>query len=146
MVFSITLALLGILLATITYYWNKISAKAWAERFPLVYRLLLNKYYIDEFYQKSFIGGTLLLANAIRWFDAHIIDGIVNGVGRLGVLFSDFTGNFDLKLVDGLVNGIADTTHYFGARLRKIQTGQIQTYLVSAVVGVLVIMIIQVLY
>jgi len=145
MIMSITLAFTGILLATMTYFWDKISAEAWANRLPGLHRALLNKWYVDEFYQATFIRGTVMLAKGISLFDKYVIDGIVNLVGRGGVMLAFFTGALDRNLVDGLVNGVADVTQYFGARLRQIQTGQIQQDLVASVVGVLVMLIIQVM-
>ena len=48
--------------------------------------LLENKYYVDEFYNFVFVGGTLAFSRALSWFDANIIDGIVNGVRHLTVV------------------------------------------------------------
>jgi NADH-quinone oxidoreductase subunit L len=80
MVLSLVVAGLGILLAFVTYYWKKISADAWANRLHGVYTFLLNKWYFDELYGTVVVGGTLLLARMLRWFDTYIVDGAVNGV------------------------------------------------------------------
>ncbi|MGB2867139.1 MAG: NADH-quinone oxidoreductase subunit L [Bacteroidota bacterium] len=82
MVLSLTVAGIGILAAFMTYYWKKISADVVAEKTKPLYRFLLNKWYFDELYDATVINGTLAVTRAYRWFDEHIIDGIVNGVGR----------------------------------------------------------------
>jgi NADH-quinone oxidoreductase subunit L len=82
MLLSLSVAGLGILIAFITYYWKKINADAVASAPVLkyLYKFFLNKWYFDEFYQMTFVKGTDVIANAYRWFDNVIIDGIVNGV------------------------------------------------------------------
>ena len=84
MLLSLTIAAIGILIAFLTYYWKKIDTEAVAST-PMIsffYRLFLNKWYFDEFYQMTFIKGTDIVADAYRWFDNVIIDGIVNGVAK----------------------------------------------------------------
>ena len=48
-----------------------------------MYLASVNKYYVDDFYQLVFARGGVLIANALWWFDAKIIDGAVNGTGWL---------------------------------------------------------------
>ncbi|MFI5251065.1 MAG: NADH-quinone oxidoreductase subunit L [Bacteroidota bacterium] len=79
---SLTVAGLGILLAFATYRWKKISADNLAEKYPGLYSFLLNKWYFDEFYGTVVVGGTLAFTKVLRWFDEHIIDGVVNGAAN----------------------------------------------------------------
>jgi NADH:ubiquinone oxidoreductase subunit 5 (subunit L)/multisubunit Na+/H+ antiporter MnhA subunit len=82
MLLSLTVAIAGIFAAFATYYWKKIDADAIATA-PVIkylYNFFLNKWYFDELYQAIFVNGTDIVANAYRWFDNVIIDGIVNGV------------------------------------------------------------------
>ena len=68
-----------------------------------------------------------------------MIDGIVNGVARLTVLKSKFSGLFDLSTVDGAVNGIS-TIVKSGARYFKVfQTGFVQNYAFVMLLGVFAI-------
>jgi NADH-quinone oxidoreductase subunit L len=69
---------------------------AFAEKFPFIHNLLLNKYYVDE-------GVELYLLRPIRWFgnllwklfDVILIDGVgVNLPGALARVFGDFTALF----------------------------------------------------
>lgn len=99
---STALALLSIGLAWLMYGSGRVSAERLAWRFPGLYRLSYHKYYIDELYQwlnQTVVGG---IGRALYWLDLYVIDGIVNGLGKL-----------TLRLGDGL---------------RKIQTGQVQQY------------------
>jgi NADH-quinone oxidoreductase subunit L len=84
MLLSLTVASIGILVAFTTYYWKKINADAVASAPVLkyLYKFFLNKWYFDEFYQITFVKGTDVIADAYRWFDNVIIDGIVNGVAK----------------------------------------------------------------
>jgi NADH-quinone oxidoreductase subunit L len=79
MLLSLTVAGLGILLAFATYYWKKISADNIAAALSPVHRFLLNKWYFDELYDATAVRGTIGIANAYRWFDDTVVDGIVNG-------------------------------------------------------------------
>lgn len=47
-------------------------------------------------------------------------------------------GGFDKYVVDGLVNGVAYFSGFFGILLRKVQTGRVQTYIILAVLGMMV--------
>jgi NADH-quinone oxidoreductase subunit L len=84
MLLSLTVAGIGILVAFTTYYWKKINADAVASApvLSFFYRVFLNKWYFDEIYQSIFVNGTDALADAYRWFDNVIIDGVVNGVAK----------------------------------------------------------------
>lgn len=138
MVLSLLVAGLGIFAAFATYYWKKISADNVAERFGGLHRFLVNKWYFDEIYNRGVVGGTLSMTNIFRWFDNTIIDGIVNGAGGLTKMTSFISGKFDTYVIDGLVNLVAYLSGFGGLILRKFQTGKIQTYVVLAVVSVMV--------
>ncbi len=79
MILSLTVAGLGILTAFATYYWKRINAEEVATKLNPLYNFLLNKWYFDELYEATAVEGTIALANAYRWFDNTVIDGIVNG-------------------------------------------------------------------
>ena len=62
-----------------------------------VYRVLQNKYYFDEFYDKVFVKGTQRLANWLyRFDDLWVIDPIVDGVGKVGRRLSEIGHWFDV--------------------------------------------------
>ena len=76
-------------------------------------------------------------------FDLRFIDGIVNGVGvvvQAGC--SRVAGWFDNTFVDGLVNWVARITWSIGGRVRRVQTGMIQNYLLAVLGGVVLLILI----
>lgn len=107
------------------------------------FKLLNNKYYVDEIYQATVIRGVLALRLVCRDLDKWVVDGIVNATGWItrGVAFVN--GAIDKYLVDGAVNLVADVTLRAGARLRKLQTGRIQSYAYGLLGGVAVLALIQ---
>jgi len=93
-----------------------------------------------------FIAGVVTAA-AFQWMvpSEHTYMSMVwAGVGSLcsGLLtfffFWSGAGGFDKYVVDGLVNGVARFSGFFGALLRKLQTGKVQTYIVFVIIGVMV--------
>jgi NADH-quinone oxidoreductase subunit L len=82
MALSLVVAGLGILLAFATYRWKKINADNLAEKYKGLYKFLLNKWYFDELYGAVVIGGVLAISTVLRWFDEHIVDGLVNGAAN----------------------------------------------------------------
>jgi NADH-quinone oxidoreductase subunit L len=79
------------------------------------YRLLLNKYYVDELYDAVIVQPLKQLSTTALWrgMDAGLIDGTVNGVGSA-------------------VRGTSST-------LRRLQTGSIRTYAAALFAGVVAI-------
>jgi len=141
MMISIIFAVTGILLAFAFYFWKKVDVEALTQKIKPLYNLSYHKYYFDEIYNATFVRGLLLWNNFLAWFDSRIIDGIVNGAAFVTRNFSAFTGLFDLGFIDGIVNGIADITQGLGQRFRKVQTGQVQYYILGALAGAVLIVI-----
>ncbi|MDZ7361848.1 MAG: NADH-quinone oxidoreductase subunit L [candidate division KSB1 bacterium] len=140
---SIFVAGLGILLSTAFYYWKKFSADAVAERFKPVYNFLLNKWRFDDLYEATVLAGTHLFSRVSAWFDLKVIDGLVNGAAKVTVLGSWASGWHDNKIVDGLVNLTANVVGWFGATLREVQTGRVQSYILMALGAVVLLYILQ---
>ena len=135
---SLLVALSGIAIAFLTYFWRRVDADKIAAKYKGVHRFLMNKWYFDELYNGVVVGGTLALTNMMRWFDNTIIDGIVNGMGGITRVTSFISGKFDNVVIDGAVNFTAYLSGVLGLVLRKVQTGKVQTYIVFAVFGVMV--------
>ncbi|HEY5611409.1 MAG TPA: NADH-quinone oxidoreductase subunit L, partial [Thermoanaerobaculia bacterium] len=107
--------------------WAK--PRALAERFAGAYRVVANKYYVDELYHATVIGGTLLLSDVLAWIDINIVDGLVNLTRHLTVyLFGHGSNLVDRYLVDGAVNGLALSARGSSTLLRKLQSGLVQNY------------------
>ena len=140
MILSLLMALSGLLLAFLIYQWEKISADKLAERFKPLYNLSYNKWYFDEFYNGVLVAGTLALSRGLAWFDAKIIDGIVNGTAAVTKNVSKFSGKFDNVVVDGVVNFTAYFSGFIGLILRRFQTGKVQTYIIFVVFSLIILL------
>jgi NADH-quinone oxidoreductase subunit L len=104
-----------------------------------LYRVVYNKYYVDELYQATVLRGTSILARALAVFDNVVIDGVVNAVAVVGRFVANIDGAIDKYLVDGAVNALAEGIVELGGRFRRLQTGRIQNYLYAAVLGALLV-------
>ena len=113
MALSSGIALAGIGIAW--YFWlrNRSAADRMAQSFGGVYRLLLDKYRIDELYDTVFVQPIKLLSTAGLW----------RGV--------------DAGLIDGTVNGVGLAVRGWSAVLRRMQTGSVRAYAMSIFVGAL---------
>src|SRR5216684_2736121 len=141
---SLLMVAIGWLLADLTYRRQKLSAERMAAAFGgLLYRLSLNKYYVDEAYDALFVRPYIALARATAWFDLHIIDGLVNLSATLTVFGSWLSGLFDNYIVDGLVNLTANATLAAGSRLRRLQTGSINGYLYGILAAVMLLLLVR---
>jgi NADH-quinone oxidoreductase subunit L len=95
------------------------------------YGFLWNKYYLDHVYTDGVVYAVKRpIAGAAYWFNQHVLDGIVNGVG---IGFSRFLGPWlykyiDQGAIDGAVNGSGLGAEGSGSLLRRIQTGRVQQY------------------
>jgi NADH-quinone oxidoreductase subunit L len=105
------------------------------------YRFLENKYYLDDLYENVIVGGIRgPVAQASYWVNQHVIDGVVNAIGRGTATVARETYDvIDQKVVDGAVNGLAETTGETGGLLRYVQSGRVQRYALTlfAAVGAL---------
>jgi len=139
---SILVAGLGILIATLAYYWKRLSPALWQRRLGIVYRGMYRKWWIDEVYDATAVSGSLLLSRIFAWFDLAVIDGIVNGTAWLTRSYASVEGWFDLRVVDGLVNLTAWVVGTWGKFVRIFQGGQVQRYIFYTliVVGLLVLL------
>jgi len=113
---STLIAFAGIAIATFIWLWRRELAASLAQTFAPLYRLLLNKYYVDELYDATIVQPIKVVSQQGLWrgFDVRIIDGAVNGTGAL-------------------VSGGS-------AVLRRLQTGSVRTYAGSLFMGVVVVL------
>jgi NADH-quinone oxidoreductase subunit L len=148
MALSVAAAISGIGLARRSYSKaGKNYKEPIAEAAPPLYDTLLHKYYVDEAYDYIFTGrrkvgdvrlGVMGLGEASSWFDAHIIDGLVNGIGRATRIISTISKWWDKWIIDGLcVNGPAYLARVMSYPARAVQWGLVQWYALVMVGGLL---------
>ncbi|NPV07861.1 MAG: NADH-quinone oxidoreductase subunit L [Anaerolineae bacterium] len=95
-----------------------------------VYPVLENRYYIDELYHATLVRGVIRLSALCASFDARwAIDPLVNAVGRGVAALSEAVAGFDFRVVDGAVDGTGRVIRAAGRSLRQVQTGKVQDYL-----------------
>ncbi len=135
LVFSLTLATLGVLLATLIYLKKAISADKLKTVFGPIYTLLWNRYYIDNLYVNVLVQKVLLRWNQLlATFDDKVIDRIfVDGWADVVMVIKSVVAKFDDLIVDRiLVDGTGQITALGGWALRIVQTGKVQQYLMAA--------------
>ena len=140
MFLSLFVAVLGILTAFVFYQWKKVDVDKLANSIKPMYNFSLNKWYFDELYHKTFVAGLLGISKIIYWFDATIVDGIVNGSAEVTRRIAFFTGGFDKYVVDGLVNLMAYISGFIGLIFRRVQTGKVQTYIVLVIFSLIILL------
>ena len=112
---SLVIAGAGVFAAIRFYALRPELPDQWAARYPTAYRFLVHKYYVDELYDALF----------------------VQPIRRLAVLC---WRRFDEPVVDGSINGIGALVRAGSVVLRYLQTGYVMSYVLSFVVGVVVIL------
>jgi len=81
----------------------------------VLYDWVLNKYYVDEIYDLLFVRSTVALSTWLWRF-------------------------FDVGIIDGLVNGTAEAVGANSGLWRRWQTGNVQQYAASMLLGALAIL------
>jgi NADH-quinone oxidoreductase subunit L len=132
---AIVIALSGWGLAHFLYGLSPATADLWAEKFSGIYRLLLNKYYVDELYDLIFVEPLKRLGKLLDWFDRTVIDGIVRGVGHLadgGAFLSTWIEKY---IVYAGLNVIGYGNHLAAREGRKMQSGMVHHYAAIIITG-----------
>ncbi len=112
---------------------------------PISSRLVASaraRYGFDEAYSRWIIQPLLRLAQGLSTFDGVVVDGAVNGAGRLGRAIGTMKDWCDRRLVDGAVNGVAALVTNTSRAGRRLQTGHVRHYLLGAVVSTLVLILV----
>jgi NADH-quinone oxidoreductase subunit L len=116
MAVSSLIAFAGIGLATFLWLKNRHIPDRLATQYAGIYRLLLNKYYVDEVYDATIVQPIKVVSTEGLWrgLDVKVVDGAVNGAGYL-------------------VSGVSIV-------LRLLQNGSVKTYAMSTFVGAVAIL------
>ena len=145
MALSAGVAALGIWMAWRFYLKRRDIPARLAERFGGIYRLVYNKYYVDELYDRVFVEGPVLgkeMGRAFSRFDSRVIDGIgVDGSAWLTRFTSKVSMWWDTWIVDGAVNLVAAIVWTLNLPARAVQSGQVQRYAFWMAGGVVVLLL-----
>jgi NADH-quinone oxidoreductase subunit L len=135
MVGATGIALIGWGLAHYIYQVNPQAADAWAQKFSVVHTTLMNKYYVDELYDVIFVEPMKQLGNMLDWFDRTVVDGLVQGVGRLADWGSAGSTWIEKHVVYAGLNIIGFGNHLAAREGRKMQSGMVHHYVALIVAG-----------
>jgi NADH-quinone oxidoreductase subunit L len=113
---SIAAGVIGIAIAYSMYVRHRPDPAALTRAAGPIYRILVNKYYVDELYDHRFVDAARAIAGASWAFDIHIIDGLANRLGW------------------ALAMG--------GQGLRRVQTGIVGNYALTIVAGLLLVLVV----
>ncbi|MBI5078531.1 NADH-quinone oxidoreductase subunit L [Candidatus Saganbacteria bacterium] len=138
---SLAMAFAGILAAWLLYGLKIVSLESWKKN--LVYQTIAAKFYLDEFFIYLVGVPVIFFSRMLAVFDQIVVDGLVNLAGKVTWLFSLLNGLFDVYVVDGLVNLSGLSMAFCGERLRRLQTGLIQNYLLFVLVGIVIILFVR---
>ncbi len=113
MIIAVIVGLAGIYVAYLFYLKNRELPEKLSKSFPLLHKLLYNKWYVDEIYEFIFEKPGNFIGNVL-WviWDELIVDGVV-------------------RTVTGIIRGV-------GYGLRFVQTGSVQFYAVSILLGIII--------
>jgi NADH-quinone oxidoreductase subunit L len=92
-----------------------------------------------DYKEKEATGFPKVLEN--KWYVDELYDTII--VKPLNALASFLNSFFDTKIVDGIVNGVGRLVNYGGRQLRWLQSGQVGTYVLLMVVSMLLLFVLQ---
>jgi NADH-quinone oxidoreductase subunit L len=107
----VIVALIGFLVAWWFYIRQPQTPERLAESFYAPYKLLLNKYYVDELYDRAIVRPLVWLSSRVFWQVT------------------------DERVIDGSVNALAHAARSLGDRLRQVQSGNTRSYASWVVVG-----------
>jgi NADH-quinone oxidoreductase subunit L len=108
----------ALILGVVIYAWTRFSKKPDLAEPQGVGKVLANKWYVDEIY------------DAI----------IVKPLSKLGALLNNI---LETKVIDGIVNGVGRLVNYGGRQLRWVQSGQVGLYVLLMVLSMIVIFVLQ---
>ena len=110
MAISSIVGIAGIALAWVKYRdWTPLVGPRSA-----MHKLAAEKFYVDEIYNAVFVQPIKNASQFVLW----------RGV--------------DVSIIDGIVNGVAFVVRTVGGSLRRFQTGVVQSYIVSMVIGIII--------
>jgi NADH-quinone oxidoreductase subunit L len=116
MALTLVIVAAGIALAYVKYGRPRPAVDQGAGTGGILYRISLNKYYVDEIYDGLLVRPFTLISDWLaRVFDPGVIDGIVNGVGA----------------------GARDASSIW----RALQTGNVQHYVMGILAGTLALLV-----
>ena len=121
MIAATVMGLAGIAGAYYVYVLNPDLPDRFARQWETLYKGSLNKWYVDEAYDRAFVKPTMMAA-------------------------SELWKRVDVEVIDGAVNGVARGVAWSGWLLRLVQSGQTQHYALAMAGGIVVLVTMLILF
>jgi NADH-quinone oxidoreductase subunit L len=112
---AILVSLLGIGLAYLMYAKRSMSPESIVRPLPWLYQLSYRKYYIDEIYHAVFVRPLGWIGYGLQFFDRYVVDGLVGLTAR--------------------------AAYFIGWLHSRLQNGQVQSYGLVVLLGMVLILI-----
>jgi NADH-quinone oxidoreductase subunit L len=121
MIAATVMGLAGIAGAYYVYVLNPDLPDRLAQQWERLYKGSLNKWYVDEAYDRAFVKPTMIAA-------------------------AELWKRVDVEVIDGAVNGVARGVAWSGWLLRLVQSGQTQHYALAMAGGIVVLVTMLILF
>lgn len=141
--FSLTVALGGLFLGWLVYGRKPLLAGQTdpVEKLGGLFTFLHRRWLWDELYRAIFVKPLQLIAdNYSRVIDKGVLDRMLETGYRVGGQIAEGFKIFDKVVVTGFSDTVGRFTNWLGRELRELQTGQVQSYLLSALIAAVVLL------
>ena len=142
---SIIIVTLGLVLGYAFYGVQPLKAGQTdpVEKLPF-FKFLNNRWYIDELYRELIINPWQFFADKVytQVVDKGAIDWVLESGYKLGSTVSGWFKVFDQKVITGFSDLVGRFTHDLGESSREFQSGQVQNYLLSGLVLMIVFIVV----
>ena len=146
MYLSLFVAGLGILLSLLFYYLKKIDVNRVSRVFNVfkLYNLSKNKFYIDEIYSNIVYKPFMYLSKTCSKIDWDYYDQkFIDSLGKITIFASEKSAHADYNWLDQkVVDGFGKITNYMSLKMKKLQDGVVQSYILGGLIAVIMITLI----
>ena len=143
---AVAIALGGWGLAHYMYSIRPQMANEWAEKFPQAYTTFLNKYYVDEFYDRFIVEPFKKLGVLWDWFDRQILDRFMIGIGKGTDISAAAITWTEKHVIYAGLNVVGYSNHLLAWSWRKLQSGMVHHYAAIIVIGLAILIHLVVLW
>ncbi|MBC7389587.1 MAG: NADH-quinone oxidoreductase subunit L [Opitutaceae bacterium] len=102
-------------------------------------KISYNAFFVDTIYHKVLIIPYFIFANGISKFEKNVINTFVDNGSLTIAVFANIISWIDKYLVDGTVNILMIILNGISGQLKHLQNGKIQSYLVGAILAIIIV-------
>ena len=146
MYLSLTVAGLGILLSFLFYQVNKLNPDSFSRFFNIfkLYDLSKNKFYIDEIYNNILYKPFMFWSTICSKIDWNYYDQtFIDSIGKITLVASEKSTKVDYNWLDQkIVDGFGNFANFMSIKMKKLQGGVVQAYILGGLVAIILITLI----